>query len=326
MPGCIHLTIGIPTYNRASHLAEQLDRLSQELLSEEIEILVSDNASLDSTLEIAESFRLRLGGRLVISSNERNLGFDGNIFTLYKKARGRYLWVLSDDDSFVPGAVTRLLEIVKREKECGLIALPGAQMEPYHPYQGGYAIELLPWRSTGKGVSVVVGQRFTLTGNEFERFGLLSAASQISHCVVRRGVPIDSAERGGGVLQSRIANLNLLSEPHYYIPSEPIVQQGDWTESSSTFMESTFFGIRELYSSPDMQFGREVVDFACVENCLFAIAMLRASYTGDSPARISFPTVGSGFANRLMRLFGGAYQQLDAAVEDLLEVAQKHRA
>ena len=262
---------------------------------------------------------------LVISSNERNLGFDGNIFTLYMKARGRYLWFLSDDDSFLPGAVDRLLQIVKFEKDCGLIGLSSANMVPYHPHNSGYAIQLLPWRPTGNGVSVVVGQRFPLTSNEFERFGLLSAASQISHCVVRRGVHIDHAGMGGGVLHSRIANLNLLSEPHYYIPSEPIVQQGEWTESSFTFMESTFFGIRELYSSPDMQFSREVIDFASVENCLFAIAMLRASYMGESAARINFPIIGRGFADRLMRLFGGTYHHLDAAVEDLLEVAKTHK-
>ena len=325
MSQCIQLTIGIPTYNRASLLAEQLNRLSQEALTDEVEILISDNASLDSTLEVAESFRPRLGGRFVISSNERNLGFDGNIFTLYTKARGRYLWFLSDDDSFLTGAVARLLQIVKSEKDCGLIALPGPNMVPYHPHNGGYAIQLLPWRPTGNGVSVVIGQRFPLSGNEFERFGLLSAASQISYCVVRRGVRIEHAGLGGGVLHSRIANLNLLSEPHYYIPADAIVRQGEWTESSFTFMESTFFGIRELYSSPDMQFGREVVDFASVENCLFAIEMLRAHYTGDSPARINFPLVGQGFADRLMRLFGGAYQQLDAAVEDLLEVAKTRK-
>lgn len=310
-------------------MAEQLSRLSQEALTNEVgivEILVSDNASLDSTLEIAESFRSRLGHNFVISSNERNLGFDGNIFTLYTKARGRYLWFLSDDDSFLPGAVARLLQIVKSEKDCGLIALPSANMAPYHPHDGGYAIQLLPWWPTGGGVAVLVGKRTALTGNEFERFGLLSAASQISHCVVRRGVRIDSAEHGGGVLQSRITNLNLLSEPHYYILPEPVVQQGDWTESSFSFMESTFFGIRELYNSgPNMQFSREVVDFASVENCLFAIGMLRASYTGESPARINFPTVGRGFANRLMRLFGGAYHHLDAAVEDMLEVAKTHK-
>ena len=200
MGQCIHLTIGIPTYNRASLLAEQLNRLSRESLTDEIEILVSDNASLDSTLEVAESFRPSMRQCLVISSNERNLGFDGNIFTLYMKARGRYLWFLSDDDSFLPGAVDRLLQIVKFEKDCGLIGLSGANMVPYHPHNSGYAIQLLPWRPTGNGVSVVVGQRFPLTSNEFERFGLLSAASQISHCVVRRGVHIDHAGMGGGVL------------------------------------------------------------------------------------------------------------------------------
>ncbi|MBB5058595.1 glycosyltransferase involved in cell wall biosynthesis [Granulicella aggregans] len=325
MSQCIQLTIGIPTYNRSALLAEQLNRLSQEGLGDEVEILVSDNASLDSTLEIAESFRERMGRHFVISPNERNLGFDGNIFTLYKKARGRYLWFLSDDDSFFPGTVARLLQVVKSEKDCGLIALPGFNMLPYESHEGGHIIQLLPWSPTGSAVSIVLGKRFGLTGNEFERFGLVSATSQISHCLVRRGVRIEDADRGGGVLQSRIANLNLLSEPHYYILSEPTIKQGDWTEVSHTFMESTFFGIRELYSSPDMQFTREVVDFASVQNCLFAIRLLHAYYTGENPTHINFPPVGRGFADRLMRLFGGAYHHLDAAVEDLLEVAKAHK-
>ncbi|WP_263373093.1 glycosyltransferase family 2 protein [Granulicella aggregans] len=325
MSRCIQLTIGIPTYNRAGLLAEQLNRLSQEGLGDEVEILVSDNASLDSTVEIAESFRERMGRHFVVATNERNAGFDGNIFTLYKKARGRYLWFLSDDDSFFPGTVARLLQIVRTEKDCGLIALPGFNMLPYESHEGGHIIQLLPWSPTGNAISVVLGQRFRLTANEFERFGLISAASQISHCVVRRGASIDNAERGGGVLQSRIANLNLLSEPHYYILPEPAIKQGDWTEVSNTFMESTLFGIRELYSSADMQFSREVVDFASVQNCLFAIRLLRAHYAGENPTRINFPSVGRGFADRLMRLFGGAYHQLDSAVEDLLDVAKQHQ-
>ena len=122
-----------------------------------------------------------MGRHFVVSSNERNLGFDGNIFTLYTKARGRYLWFLSDDDSFFPSTVARLLQIVKTEKDCGLIALPGPNMVPYEPHEGGHIIHLLPWRPPGNAVSIVVGKRTPLTGNEFERFGLLSASSQVSH-------------------------------------------------------------------------------------------------------------------------------------------------
>jgi hypothetical protein len=180
-------------------------------------------------------------------------------------------------------------------------------MLPYESHEGGHIIQLLPWSPTGSAVSIVLGKRFGLTGNEFERFGLVSATSQISHCLVRRGVRIEDADRGGGVLQSRIANLNLLSEPHYYILSEPTIKQGDWTEVSHTFMESTFFGIRELYSSPDMQFTREVVDFASVQNCLFAIRLLHAYYTGENPTHINFPP-------RWSRFFGPSHAPLRRSV------------
>ena len=36
MSQCIQLTIGVPSYNRASLLARQLNRLSQEALTDEI--------------------------------------------------------------------------------------------------------------------------------------------------------------------------------------------------------------------------------------------------------------------------------------------------
>ena len=46
------LTIAIPTYSRASYLKETLDQLRLEILShhlDDIEIIVSDNASPDNT-------------------------------------------------------------------------------------------------------------------------------------------------------------------------------------------------------------------------------------------------------------------------------------
>ena len=142
----VQLTVGIPTYNRASQLAILLGKITAQSLSDEVEILVSDNASLDSTLHVAESFRLLLGDRLVVTGNERNLGFDGNVWSLYRKARGRYIWFLSDDDDFVPGSIAKILAVIKREQNFGLIALPGVNLEPYFAHAEAHAVHLLPWR------------------------------------------------------------------------------------------------------------------------------------------------------------------------------------
>ena len=193
----VQLTIGIPTYNRAPQLAILLGKIAGQSLGDEVEILVSDNASLDSTLHVAESFRSSLGDKLVITGSERNLGFDGNIFNLYRKARGRYIWFLSDDDDFVPGSIAKILAVIKREQDCGLIALPGVNLEPYFAHEEAHALNLLPWRPTGKGVAVVLGQRQKLSGNEWERLGLVIATSQVSHCIIRRGAPVAMADGGG---------------------------------------------------------------------------------------------------------------------------------
>ena len=314
----VQLTIGIPTYNRASQLAILLDKIAGESISRGLEILVSDNASLDSTLHVAESFRPRLGDRLTITGNDQNLGFDGNIFSLYRKARGKYIWFLSDDDDFVPGSIAKILAVIQREQDCGLIALPGANIEPYFAHGEAHAINLLPWRPTGKGAAVVLGQRQKLSGNEWERLALVIATSQVSHCIVRRAAPIASADGGGSILHSRIANLNLLHQPHYYILPQPTVIQSPWTGSSQWFMESTLFGIRELYSGPGMAFSGEAIDFVTVETCLFGISLLLAQFQGRSSVPIHFPRPGRGFANQLMRLYGAAYSHMAAAVEELL--------
>ncbi len=319
----IQLTIGIPTYNRAESLRKLLEALAQERLDDDVEVLVSDNASLDSTRVVAEAFRDRLGPHFSHHTNADNLGFDGNILTLYRRARGRYVWFLSDDDGFVPGAVRRLADVARTVGDCGLIALPAPAMAPYHIQAGQLSVDLLPWRPSGNRVPVTAGERRALSGREIERLALVIATSQVSHCCVRRGVALETAERGGALLHSRLANLNLLRQPHYFLMPEPTVVQGPWTGCSQWFMESTLFGIRDLYDNSDMGFSAEAVDFVTVQTCLFGLDLLKGHHLGRLPVPMTFPAVGAGFADRLMRVFGGCYDRLAPAVREVLDAAAK---
>jgi len=53
------LTIAIPTYNGARYIREALDSIISQLddIDEEVEIVISDNASTDQTPEIIENYR-----------------------------------------------------------------------------------------------------------------------------------------------------------------------------------------------------------------------------------------------------------------------------
>ncbi len=111
------LTIGIPTYNGARLIGHTLDSILQQLPREEeglVDILVSDNASTDETGAIVRAYQARHSVPITYTRNEMNLGFDRNVDMLFKKASGKYVWMLGDDDVLREGALQRVLALLKQ--------------------------------------------------------------------------------------------------------------------------------------------------------------------------------------------------------------------
>ena len=118
------LSICVPTYNRAHLLRVMLQSALPQFKEhcDLVELCVSDNASSDNTSEIVESSREL--GPLRYSRNEENLGFHGNLKKLTTElARGKYIWLLGDDDLLRPGAVKRMLSILENHSELNIFHL-----------------------------------------------------------------------------------------------------------------------------------------------------------------------------------------------------------
>lgn len=96
------LTICIPTYQRVEYLTVCLKSLLNQDL-EMVEILVRDNASKDATEDLLRQYQAKLPIRYEIGTV--NDGADHNFGKLVKLARGKYCWLLGDDDAVLPGAV-----------------------------------------------------------------------------------------------------------------------------------------------------------------------------------------------------------------------------
>lgn len=107
------LTVGIPTWNRAAYLAEGVDSLIAEIekhrLHDEIEILVSDNASEDRTQAIAQE-RTERFSYVRYLRNDRNRGVKYNILQVMRMAEGKYFMMLGDDDRIVDGSLAKIVE------------------------------------------------------------------------------------------------------------------------------------------------------------------------------------------------------------------------
>jgi abequosyltransferase len=123
------LTISIPTYNRAQALDRQLLWLASEILGYEknCEIIISDNCSTDNTEEILEKWRSVLGSRISFTyhSNEENISEMANIVSCLRKATGKFVWSLGDDDSVQNGTVGYLLSKIQEHSDLSVILLNG---------------------------------------------------------------------------------------------------------------------------------------------------------------------------------------------------------
>lgn len=95
------VTIAVPTYNRSNYLQLAIaSALAQTYAT--IEVLVSDNCSVDNTPEVISSFS---DTRLRYYRQECNLGMVGNWNFCLQQAKGAYFILLSDDDLLVADAI-----------------------------------------------------------------------------------------------------------------------------------------------------------------------------------------------------------------------------
>src|SRR5436190_1284392 len=116
MPDDPFLTIVIPTYRRAGLLKRCLESALASA-TPEVEVLVSDNASPDDTQDILRSFS---DPRLRHWRNPQNVGAERNILGLWRAARGRWIFCLTDDDYLLAGALDRIIAILESNPDVGV--------------------------------------------------------------------------------------------------------------------------------------------------------------------------------------------------------------
>ena len=113
------VSIGIPVYNGERYLRDALDSLlTQEY--ENIEIIISDNASTDGTAEICREYLSR-DKRISYFPNDRKVGQMANFRLALDKARGGYFMWAAVDDRWLPGFVSALAAELDSHSEIGVV-------------------------------------------------------------------------------------------------------------------------------------------------------------------------------------------------------------
>lgn len=131
------LSFYIPTFNRPKELNNLLENLTIQLKEihpkslEALEIVVSDNVSTCDVKSIVEKYiHDNPSISIIYSKNTFNKGGDANILDCFHKTKGKYVWLLCDDDLIYDGAVEKVLQIVET-KNYGFLRL-GETIENSH--------------------------------------------------------------------------------------------------------------------------------------------------------------------------------------------------
>ncbi len=100
MPSYPMLTVGMPVYNADHFLAKSLDSILGQTFTD-FELLISDNASTDSTEATCREYANR-DQRIRYFRNEKNMGAGWNFRRVYALATGKYYKQAAHDDFCEP--------------------------------------------------------------------------------------------------------------------------------------------------------------------------------------------------------------------------------
>lgn len=116
------LSICIPTYNGLPHLGKLLDSLTK-CSCPELEIVVSDDCSVDGTWELLEEFSRR-DNRVRTFRNDLNLGMDRNFARSVELAGGEFVWLCGQDDLIAPQGVEAVIGLIAGDAPPDFIHMP----------------------------------------------------------------------------------------------------------------------------------------------------------------------------------------------------------
>lgn len=105
------LTIGMPLYNGEEYVAAAIESILGQDYTD-FELVISDNASKDASLEIALGYQ-RVDSRVRVHSSPENRGAAWNFNEVLRLAEGRYFKWAGHDDLLLPGHLSASMGAVE---------------------------------------------------------------------------------------------------------------------------------------------------------------------------------------------------------------------
>jgi glycosyltransferase involved in cell wall biosynthesis len=107
-----NISIALATYNGESYIGEQLDSIARQTRLPD-ELVISDDVSTDSTLDIVNEFARRVTFPVKVSINQERLGATRNFEIAIRACSGDIIFLCDQDDVWYPDKIARIEECFK---------------------------------------------------------------------------------------------------------------------------------------------------------------------------------------------------------------------
>jgi glycosyltransferase involved in cell wall biosynthesis len=123
------VSVVLCTFNGEAFLEEQLQSIAQQTRVPD-EVILCDDQSTDSTIEIAETVGASAGLNCVLSINTTRLGVEQNFSSAMMQASGDVLFFCDQDDVWLPEKVAIMLKPFEEDESTSLVYSDGHIVGP----------------------------------------------------------------------------------------------------------------------------------------------------------------------------------------------------
>ncbi len=111
------LSICIPNYNKPALLRNCLESIYQSKLKStmDFEICISDNSSTQKIDDVVKDYNNKL--KINFNINKINIGVGANILKSVSMAKGKFVWIIGNDDIVLPHTISRLYKLLTLDEK-----------------------------------------------------------------------------------------------------------------------------------------------------------------------------------------------------------------
>jgi glycosyltransferase involved in cell wall biosynthesis len=115
------VSVVMPVFNTAQFLPETIESILNQGYRH-FEFIIIDDASPDSSLQIAQNYSDK-DRRIIVISNHQNMGVVRTRNKGVEYAHGKYVALIDGDDVALPERLSKQVDFMEKNPECGGVSL-----------------------------------------------------------------------------------------------------------------------------------------------------------------------------------------------------------